>query len=161
MCFTDDYDWCASAVTNEHKPAASDLKCDECDRIIPAGELYHYTYQQEHEECQRCEDHECNCVNWDDDSVNYCDDCKCESPDYGETFSYDCCEECHQFLDAIKQTEQAEGCPPEASQPPLGMMLENLAEFDEDAEKYFTTAKTLYPNLEASGYLERIRQRVF
>jgi hypothetical protein len=160
MCFyNDDGDWSVSHEESEDRIADRVFKCCECSEEIAVGETYHYRYQQERDagDCKRCENSECDCVDWSDDDADISHDCKCEEPDYGETWEGRTCLNCRKFLEGVKAHELAEGCREWESQPLPGGMTEQMCEFDsDDLRKYFDAAEKLHPDLQTSGYLNRL-----
>lgn len=140
MCFyNDDYDWYAEVQTVETHVAKEIFACQECGQEIAVGESYRYIYQQEHEECQRCE--------WEQLDP---DDDPCEQHDYGETYHYRCCNQCQRILEIIQLIEIEEGCPPHAQQPGLGELSEVFSEH-QSREQYAQRVLTLFPDL--SGHV--------
>lgn len=161
MCFVNDYDWYSSVQEESTEAAVAPVRCDECSRWIMFGESYYHLYQQEHEECQCCEDGDCECKDGRDaDGCVQDHECSCEKPAYGETFSYDCCDECHRFLQAIKEAEQEAGCDYTEAQPPLGEMMSAINDGGmEEARKYWKTALANYPDMKP--WLAKTWRRVF
>ncbi len=143
MCFTnEDYDWIARVCEVGTATAVQDIKCDECHGPISCGDLAHTVHQQEYEECPFCRG---------DDG----EECTCGDGDFGETFDANWCGDCQKFRDAIKAMELAEGCAESESEPPLGMMLEELGNMDPDRRReYGENALKMFPEL--MGYLERV-----
>lgn len=149
MCFYNEYDWTASIVLDSPDTATKDTHCDECGRPILAGETYRHLFMQEHDECQQC----------NDDDL---EDCTCDEPQYGESYNYESCIECSQFLQAIKEVEKEEGCTGDEVSPALGQMIEQVAEIgEEESRKYFVRAREKFPALHSSGYLDRLQQNMF
>ena len=144
MCFVNDYDWCASVVADAMPFAAKPFKCNECGVGISAGDQYRLVLQQEHETCWQCEE---------DDK----DECDCDEPDLGETYTYRCCEECWKFRKAVEAAEMAAGCAVSESSPSYeGMFDEISAGGQEEATKYWRKAVKMFPELRTSGYLRRV-----
>lgn len=148
MCFYHgDYDWVARVNDEEEGPAPAAVICDECHRRIRAGEWRYHLDQQEHEECQACEDGDCGCL---PDSC-----CECVTPRYGETFTYDRCEHCHLMLAAIEAAEAEEGCDGDEARPSLGRMAEEVGDAGREARtRYADAARERSPGLAMSGYLD-------
>lgn len=148
MCFYHgDYDWYASVVEESDPIAEKATRCHECGEAIAVGEQYHRIYQQEHESCYDCEENDC--------------DCKCEKPNLGESYTYWRCMNCHKFLQAVQKHELDEGCRADESQPSLGGMIEELGEFEvSQLVAYFSVAGRMHPEIQQSGYLERLRKRL-
>lgn len=161
MCFyNEDGDWSVSVETEEQRTADKLLKCCECGEPIEPGQEYHYRFQQEHESCHRCEEGDCECIDWEEEA-DYWHDCKCEKPDYGESWSGNTCMNCRRFLEGVEAHEKAEGCRPYESRPLPGNMIEQMEGFDDDQIKeYFEAAEKLHPDLRASGYLDRLWSRM-
>lgn len=152
MCFYADYDWYASVCETEDRTADKPFHCMECGTVVNVGESYQYTWMQEHEECHRCEEGDCECVDRDDFH-----ECKCAEPNYGETYTYRCCQNCRKFLDAVEQHELHEGCERDEARPPLGEMADYMRELD-DLGGYFAEAEKMHPELKQSGYLDRMKE---
>src|SRR6185436_18288273 len=129
------------------------------------GQITHHIYQQEHEECRRCSEGECECVgsrNDEDDPQDH--DCKCAEPNFGETFDYDRCDDCHKFLCAIEAAEIDAGCKPYEARPSLCGMIENITNADnsmDEAKRYFKKARSMFPELVASKYLAWLWRKMF
>lgn len=139
MCFYEaDYDWYASVYRQETKAAERLLHCHECHTVIPLGTSYVDIYLQEHEECRVCE--------WD------VADTPCETHDYGEIDEYHRCLGCDQILQAIREVEQAEGCPPHAQQPGLSELSEVFEEH-ENRVQYARHAVELFPALAGHRFI--------
>lgn len=151
MCFIRDYTWRAEVVEESaHRSLLGKACCDECARTIPVGEIIHGIYMQEHEACQTC-DRDMNSTA-----------CTCEEPDFGETFDYIRCPDCHQFLDAVEEIENEAGCSGDESRPGLGTMITDIQDSGVDnAKRYFKTALHSYPTLARSGYLGWLWRRMF
>lgn len=156
MCFVNEPDWYASINEWTEYLAEKETRCDECHCRIQPGELVHHLFQQEHEECHACENCECECPDVDD----FCHECKCEKPNFGEDFTYDRCDGCHKFLEAIEESEIEAGCKSWEARPHLCGMLEEIREGDNDdhreAKRYWKKAREMFPELMESGYLKRI-----
>ncbi len=159
MCFyNDDYDWVAAIEDEAERILEKPTRCDECGRKMQVGETAHHVFQQQHEECQACEEGDCDCP----DKEDCPHDCKCDEPNFGETFEYDRCVECDKFLKAVEQHETDEQCPPMERQPAYAMMIETISEFErKDALKYFRKAARMFPELKRTGYLKRLWRRMF
>lgn len=138
MCFYhDDYDWIAEICETTAGVSPLAAKCDECGKRILAFEWRCHVYQQEHEECQRCEYEELEP-----------DDEPCQTHDYGETFNYDRCEDCDKIIRAIEQYELREGCKPHESRPALCDLKEELNPWNrDDAPLYAAVAIEMFPEL--------------
>lgn len=155
MCFYHDYDWYPEVYgSNEELVANEEHICEECRCKIKIGEVYSYKYGQQYELCQLCEEGDCECGH----DPNDCDwQCKCEIPNYGESYEYFCCQECTKFLKAIELVEVEAGCPPSESQPAIGMMIEDIGDGDRrDTKRYFKRALVEFPELKTSGYLGQL-----
>lgn len=158
MCFISESEWYADVseegyVFNKNEKE----RCDECRRPIAAGDRKFEITQQEHEHCQACENGECLC----EDQGEW-HDCECESPEYGETVEYVRCMDCDWFLAAVKVAELEAGCRESESLPPLGEMVNCVEESGRgEAEKYFSKAEELFPELAASGYLKWLKKKIF
>lgn len=152
MCFyNEDYDWIATVCEVSTEITDKPTKCRECYHPIQAGEIVHRIHQQESESCK-------NCLDEDGDPVK----CTCGNPNYGENFDTRQCDGCHKFLQAVDEAELAEGCPPGSRQPNTEMMIETISELGTaDAERYFTTARTRFPELIENGYLGRLWKKMF
>ncbi len=149
MCFYhDDYGWSAEVCESTFVRGADECRCIECNRTIRSGEWRQRIWQQEHEECQICED---------DFSDGYDDEVRKElcKHDYGETFGAEICRECCLMLEAIYDLERIEGCPEDARQPACGELKQVL--YDEKTEhrvrKYRQHALTMFPQLVGSVIL--------
>jgi hypothetical protein len=159
MCFVNDYDWYAEVCEQDDRPALADFTCDECWRLILAGQMQHHVHQEEYEECQRCADDDCDCQK---NGNGRCDGCQCDQPATGETFDYNRCEECDKFLKAVEQAEIEAGCDLSDSRPGLcGMIPEIQGGGREEAGRYFQKALRMFPELKASGYLGWLYKRMF
>jgi hypothetical protein len=154
MCFwNDDYDWTAEVSEEEEFVASKPTKCQECYRLIPAGETMVHIWMQQYEECHACYDGECECPE------GRC--CQCEEPVFGETFDYHRCQECDKFLMAVEAAEVEEGCARHESRPGLGAMASDIMDGDrENIKRYFKRALRDFPELKASGYLTRLGKRI-
>lgn len=154
MCFYQpDCDWYASVHEETTVAAAKPTRCRECDVMVPIGGIVHHIYLQEAEECKECQNGYCECEG---------ECCKCPEPSYGEEFDYDRCDDCHKFLEAVATAEKEAGCGPHESRPMLEQMIEDIQGGGSDeADKYFLVAERDYPELESSGYLRGIRDRMF
>jgi hypothetical protein len=122
MCFTHDYDWCAEVCDETTGAAEKATVCDECHKPIPAGVWVRSVYQQQHEQCQRCEDEDSR--DFEEDHP----DCAGDEHEYGETFDWDCCEACDKVLRAIKAAELEEGCKEYESQPALTELSQAMSD---------------------------------
>lgn len=145
MCFVHDYDWHASVCERTTNTAEKPTRCHECGRMIAADSPVHHVYMQQYEECRDCERGDCSCGD---------DCCQCPDPAVGETFNYDCCEDCQKFLYAVQVAEEEAGCSGDETRPWLGGMTEAIHDGGRDeARRYFKTALRMHPELRASGYL--------
>jgi hypothetical protein len=152
MCFLNEGDWTASLVEKQDTIAQKETSCDECCTKICVGDPLHTVYMQEHEECGRCDNGECEC--------DKC--CQCPEPDIGETFSYECCDQCHKFLQAVENAELEAGCDRSDSRPSYGAMHEEIRDGGaHEAKKYYTHAARDFPELVQSGYLKELWQEMF
>ena len=161
MCFYADYDWTPAVYEEGIATLDKPRKCGECRRVFAKGESLVRRYGQEYESCQVCEGGDCGC-----DSprgrFNSCTECKCESPEYGETYEEWCCEDCRDFLKAVSAAERAAGCGVDEATPPLGLMVEYIRDGGaHDARKYFQRAAADYPALKRSRYLGWLWGRMF
>lgn len=160
MCFyNDDGDWTVATEQEETRVADLVYQCCECREKILPGEEYHWRFQQEHDDgiCQRCDACECECVDWEDEEADPEHECKCEKPDYGETWEGRTCLNCRKFLEAVKAHELHEGCRPYEALPLPGNMIDQMDGFeDEQIKAYFDEAEKMHPALQASGYLDRL-----
>ena len=141
MCFDNsDYEWVASI--NETTSGCSPLvaRCNECGSKIEAGQWRKHVYQQESEECYRCEE-------LDEGET-------CDEHDYGETFEYDCCEMCEKILRAIEQFELRNGCKVYEARPMLGDLKEEINKWNrDDAGLYAAVAIETYPEVGSVTWL--------
>lgn len=114
MCFdNDDFDWYAEVQVDTSGENARRERCHECRRWIEVGEWCRRIFQQEHDGCSECDGLDPDCEH-----------------DYGQTYHYVCCQECVTILNAIKQVEQAEGCPAYAQQPALTELRDAMWEHE-------------------------------
>jgi len=161
MCFYQDYDWYASIVEEQTTVATTEAACNECYRKIQRGQTIHTVYQQEHETCQDCENGYCDChVRFDGDDH----ECECPNPNFGETFDYVCCHDCHLFLEAVESVEIEAGCHERESRPSYCGMIEDIGRANGDmdeAKRYFKKAAKMFPNLVKSGYLGCLWRKMF
>jgi len=140
MCFyNEDYDWVASVVAKSTRTHDKDCKCCECGRVIPAGTVMHRVDQQEHSECQTCEE------DWSDTFDENADKETCEH-DYGETYSCVWCQDCEHLLLAIEAVEADEGCPEYSRRPHHEGLHDELYELS-DRDKYAERALQMFPEL--------------
>jgi len=158
MCFVNDGDWTARVYEVTQKTSERKRRCQECDQMIQAGIPFWNIWMQEYEECHTCTMGKCDCVQ--EDNNDLC--CKCTEPDHGEEFETWHCQECHKFLEAIREAEIESGCSPYEAQPLCEQMVEAISNTDEsDAERYFIKAAVKYPELGDSGYLKRLHEKCF
>lgn len=148
MCFSNgDYGWTAEVQVNTSGCSPLQCKCYECRAIIAPYEWRVHIYQQEYEECQRCE-----CEKLDDDD-ELCDEL-CDEHDYGETFEYVRCETCDKILRAIEAFEAREGCPVDERRPALCDLKDELNRWNrDDAPLYAAIAIEAYPELASVPWL--------
>lgn len=148
MCFYSDPDWACAVETDEDIVCDRHTYCNECGRDIGIGATYKHIHQQEHEECQTCYDGDCECPR-DAEGELTCDGgaaCQCNDPCFGETFEYDVCQDCQDFLKAVQSAEIEAGCDLAESKPPLSAMVESICEGGRnEAKKYWAKAVTMFP----------------
>jgi hypothetical protein len=163
MCFLLDCDWHASVVHEEDRTATKEMNCLECSHKIQPGDSYHYVYQQEHEECQACEWAECECPDALDGKDRPQDhECRCEKPNYGESYEYWRCQECSKFLKAVQRAEVDAGCSVYESQPHYEDMIDEISDSGMDeAKRYFKRAAKDFPEIVKSGYLGWLWRKMF
>ena len=165
MCFYHgDYDWYAELQENDSYIIKNlPITCNECLIKVQVGETIHHIYLQQHEECNICYSGECDCpftvISGEEPERNCC---QCKYPEFGETFDWYCCDNCHKFLEAIQTSETEAGCKGNSTRPALGTMVEELREGGkEEVERYIKKLESLYPELITNGYLERILGEIF
>lgn len=161
MCFIYDYDWLAEYSKETTYPATHPTTCQECHRIIAVGQPVHHLYQQQYECCRLCDEYtrEIADMDYDGSPLTPCQDGQC---DHGETFDYNCCDDCHLFLHAVETSEIAAGCRPSESRPLLQELLENLVEIGaRDCLRYFHTAAKLHPSLLHNDYLTWLYRKCY
>jgi hypothetical protein len=156
MCFyyPDDYDWIAR-VNEWSQPTAEELlTCRECGADIKPGQKYRKLYQQEHEECQLCED-ECSETYDEEHAKAGCDH------DYGENYTYRRCNDCELMVECIAEVEAEQDCPPGTRRPPLEELEEafNPCEHD-DAPLYAQRVVEKHPHLAKHKWIERAMELV-
>ena len=153
MCFHHDFYWCPDVAQKITYRADTVWHCIECRCRIGPGEWYHSVRQQEHEECRRCEDGECECPGRpaDDDAMGW-HACECEEPDHGERFEGEFCARCCKVLTAVEAHELAEGCRGNSTQPAYGELDDALHE----EPHYADVAAAMFPDLALSGHLGRL-----
>lgn len=163
MCFYQDAEWYASIHEETRLVSDGTARCDECGEIIPAGVGHLNIYQQERECCEDCYDGVCDCPGSRDEDECVCDhECKCEQPNLGQTYTYECCNDCEKFRSAIYAAEIKAGCDHYEAHPPMGEMQQALIDAgEEECEKYFTMADEMHPELRASGYFARMFPKWF
>lgn len=142
MCFYDDADWYASVCDVTEGPADKPCQCWECGAKIKPGDMRKHVYQQEHEECQRCEYEEL-----DEDEE------PCETHEYGEIFECNLCDACCKILRAIYAVEEDEGCPEYARQPMFGELKEAI--WNDDDGRYAQRAVAMFPELSSVEWLTK------
>jgi len=142
MCFYDDGDWCAMVTDVTEGPADKPTMCIECGAAIAIGENRKHVFQQEEEECLRCEYEELG----EDDEP-------CVQHDYGNVFECDVCDSCVKVLRAIEAVEIVEGCPVYARQPLFGE-LRDAIEYDSDG-RYAARALAMFPELSSVEWLSK------
>lgn len=171
MCFdTGDYDWCASVTEKTPSDSGKACRCDECGRDIAENEWRLAIHQQEHDSCQICEDEfsdefisreemESEVADgdeeWAQNQIKFLDEHK---HDYGETFDYVRCRGCDHFLKAIEDREAKEGCPPDARQPYLCALREEMSEHYQ-ARDYADHAVAMFPDLQSHPIIRDIFER--
>lgn len=141
MCFVNDYDWICRQQEESSYPAEKPTRCKECRKTIPVGETVYHLHQQEYEDgdCAACYHGNCDCPDEE------C--CQCPDPDYGETYEYDCCEDCWLFRQAVALAEQEAGCSAWESQPNLAELYEAIQNGGPDeAKKYWKTFLRNHPD---------------
>lgn len=143
MCFYADYDWYSEINEEGEVIAISDIKCDECCRTIAKGEKAHHIYQQEYEVCPSCMG-----LSGDEDDEDVCPDCDGD-PDgnIGNTYDWDCCEQCWKFLESIEALEIERGCHRSEARPPLGDLYEYMGNDRDEAREYAKFAVARYPEI--------------
>lgn len=164
MCFYADYDWIAQVFEESTPVADKPIRCEECGAGIPRGVKYHHVWMQQYDYCLTCELGECSCGKDTDGNLlcdGGCGKCECDPPNYGETSDWNCCENCHKFLNAVQLAEQEAGCDYSESRPPLGEMMTYIGDGAEEAKKYWKVAVKEYPELVANGYLAMLWRRMF
>lgn len=155
MCFDYDADWEASLCeTDDNTVSDRRVRCDECRAWIPPGTPYRHVHQEEHaledwDEDEAMEDA------WADLEEDFVGPPAPPEFDPGEVFDYDCCQDCAKLRKAVYASEIEEGCGHHEAEPPLPMLLESISESG-CAGRYRAKAAALFPELEASGYLERV-----
>lgn len=144
MCFyNDDCDWIANVTEETFSRADKEHRCYECGNRILTGEWYRHIHQQESESCLICEDLE----DYGDLYDPQQDPKTCEH-NYGEHFDCNICRECCLILEAIRDLEEKEGCPPYARQPRIGELSDELHEHKRCLDfKYHLHARELFPEL--------------
>lgn len=144
MCFdTSECDWYAAVqiVTSGVSPLAA--RCGECGVCIAPFAWRRHIYQQECEECQRCEELPAGE--------------ECEEHDYGETCVYDRCENCDKILRAIEAYELRQGCRSHEATPLIGNLQEELCVNNRpDAGVYAAVALETFPELGQVEWLIRL-----
>jgi hypothetical protein len=162
MCFyNDDADWTANVNESSTYLATTSAKCMECRRVIAVGETVHQVYQQEADDCLDCENGDCECADGGTYHV-----CQCDKPELGHTYTWLACADCFKFLAAVEAAEVADGCSKSEARPPLGQLIEELAQqaaYDggDAFHKYGLEAAKLHPELVRNGYLAFLRSKVF
>lgn len=142
MCFdTSNYDWTASLSIESTGTSIKPTRCHECGKRIGMYEWRRHIYQQEYEECQRCE--------WEELGP---DDEPCVTHDYGEVASYNRCEDCDKIIRAIEAFELREGCPAHESRPLLTELRDELYQSGEGG-RYAAVAIETFPELGAVPWL--------
>lgn len=161
MCFYNDAEWSASIHEETHPISDGTARCDECGVNIPAGVEHLHVYQQEHECCEDCYDGVCDCLGEDGDASDD-HECKCDEPNLGESYTYECCGDCEKFRQAIYDAEIKAGCDHYEAHPPMAGLVQALIDAgQEECEKYFAMADEVYPELRASGYFARMFPKWF
>ncbi len=170
MCFVNDCEWYASVIEHSTYCQPKPMRCFECRRQIRAFEPIHRIFQREHEECYRCfgaSEEVCSCpiregggLDWSGEPLRNC--CQCPEPDYGESFETWACQDCHDFLEAVKAAEIEAGCDASESQPPYEEMIGYLSEGGAaEAKKYYQKAAEMFPRLVENGYLKWLWREIF
>lgn len=163
MCFTADYDWYAEVIDRSEPTATGKVICDECRMGIPRGAKYHHVHMEQYENCHDCACDACDCPPLPcGGKVCEDGDCRCEKPNLGETFDWNCCDNCHRFLEAVRVAEEEVGCGGMESNPPLTKMIESIQEGGaEEAKRYWKKAVQMHPELLGSGYLVWLWRKMF
>lgn len=151
MCFYNDYDWSAQIINTTEGPADKPVNCHECPQKIQVGEWRRKIYMQEHELCQLCED---DCSDVFDEEINK-NECKHE---YGQRYTYYCCQDCDKVLQAVKAHEVEAGCPAYAQQPPLGELWVGLQDSGE-GHIYAAKAIAMFPELAGTRNISYLLQK--
>jgi len=147
MCFNTESDWTASVNEVTEGPSPARVRCGECHQWINVGEWRKFVHQEEHEECELCRYDGCECPK---DHLGFCNECKCEKPDFGNEFDATICEPCSKLLKAIMHAELVAGCAPSESQPAYGELREAIQEDD----KYIDVALQMFP--EVAAHIDRM-----
>ena len=158
MCFyNDNYDWYAQVNEVTDGPAMKAGTCEECRQPIAVGDQCRSVHQQEHEECQQCDEDSDDAEFDADGNFIPCDG----NHNYGETADFMICESCCQILKAIEAHEIDEGCPPHARQPSYGGLWDETTEDLDALGKYLARAQTMFPGIESrSRMFQRMHEWV-
>lgn len=142
MCFSHDYDWRATVIHLDDK-ATSDkpVKCDECRRIIQPGTPYTHLHQQENDPDDWPEA-------WLDRNPD-AEEADVPAFEPGETYDWDCCQDCANLLDAVEAAEREEGCTGDETRPALGELRQAMHDDRRDGWRYLKKARELHPHLTA------------
>jgi len=135
MCFEPEYDWYADVTALTESEAGARVACEDCGELIHPGDWRRYVYQQEHEECQRCE--------WEELEPG---DEPCDTHDYGETWECSLCRDCCNIRAAISAVEADEGCRPDTREPAYGELDEALRY---DDGRYVARVRAWFPRIKS------------
>lgn len=145
MCFDYDFDWYAEVNETEFLPKGKQRKCDECGVEMAENEPRTRIKQQEHEQCQLCEDEFSDYyIEPEERDAGF----KCDH-DYGETFEIEFCENCRKIIEAIVEYEKREGCPVGSRQPAHGALWDEMSQH-EQASDYLQFAAEMFPEVQES-----------
>ena len=152
MCFYTEYSFFPEISETSAEIATAPIRCDECARMIVIGQKYTHVYMQEYEDEAR------DFRNDDDDEISGPWE-ECDGPNAGETFDYDCCEDCSRLLQAIEAQEIVNGCKGEETRPGLGGLRESIGELDPcDRDAYYDRACTMFPDLDLTFLGKMLRR---
>lgn len=116
MCFYADYDWYAAVSEETEGPSPERTHCNECGRVIHAGEWRHHLHQEQYECCLACDPD-------DPDGREPNEDGSC---DHGETADFTTCGRCHALRAAVRAVEEHEGCVGAEAEPPRGVLFDAI-----------------------------------
>ena len=154
MCFHDDgdYDWIAAFMTDEHLNTGPRTHCLECGKSIAEDEFRRAIYQQQSDGwCIHCDDYP--------DDFGSGVECEADACDFvGETWAGDICRGCCAILVSIRRDERKENCPPDAQQPRLGMLSDELSDHVAGPD-YARRAVARFPSLAAHPVIVRALTR--